>query len=68
MKELRNEYMDFKYIRNVFSLNVSENINEPFEMLVRWADPQKIDLRDKKKVVLPNEETGAFSHFNEPLN
>jgi len=49
MKELRDEYVDFKYVRNVFSLNVSENVNEPFEMFVRRADPQKIDL-DKKKM------------------
>lgn len=51
MKELRNEYVDFKYIRNVFSLNVSKNVNKPFEMLVRWADPQKIDLRNKNGII-----------------
>lgn len=50
MKELCNEYVNFKYIRYVFSFNISENIDEPFEMFVRWADPQKIDLRERKKV------------------
>lgn len=39
MKELRNEDMDLKYIRNVFSLNISENIDEPFEVFMRRADP-----------------------------
>lgn len=39
MKELRDKYVYFKYIRNVLSLNVSENVDEPFEMFVRWADP-----------------------------
>jgi len=39
MKELRYKYVNFKYIRNVFSLNISENVNKPFEMFMRWADP-----------------------------
>lgn len=39
MKELCDEYMNFKYIRNVFSLNISENVDEPFKMFMRWADP-----------------------------
>lgn len=39
MKELCDKYMDFEYIRNIFSLNISENVNKPFEMFVRRADP-----------------------------
>lgn len=39
MKELRDKYVNFKYIRNIFSLNVPENIYKPFEMLVRRANP-----------------------------
>ena len=39
MKELRYKYVNFKHIRNVFSLNISENVNKPFEMFMRWADP-----------------------------
>lgn len=39
MKELCNEYVNFKHIRYVFSLNISENVDEPFEMFVRRTDP-----------------------------
>lgn len=39
MKELCNKYVNFEYIGNVFPLNISENVDEPFEMFVRRADP-----------------------------
>lgn len=39
MEELRDEYMDLEYVRDVLSLDVSENVDEPFEMLVRRTDP-----------------------------
>ena len=44
MEELSDENMHFKYIGNVFSFNVSEDIDEPLEVAMRRTDPQEVDL------------------------
>ena len=44
MEELSDENMHFKYIGNVFSFNVSEDVNKPLEIAVGRTDPQKVDL------------------------
>ena len=44
MEELSDENMHFKYIGNVFSFDVSEDINEPLKVAVRRTNPQKVDL------------------------
>ena len=44
MEELSDENMHFKYIGNVFSFDVSEDVNKPLEIAVGRTDPQKVDL------------------------
>ena len=44
MEELSDENMHFKYIGNVFSFNVSEDVNEPLKIAVGGTNPQKVDF------------------------
>ena len=44
MEELSDENMHFKYIGNVFSFDVSEDVDKPLEIAVGRTDPQKVDL------------------------
>lgn len=39
MKELRDEYVYLEHVRDVFSFDVSENVDKPLEVLVRRTDP-----------------------------
>lgn len=44
VEELRDEDVDFKDIGDVLALNVTQNVDEPLEVLVRRADPQEVYL------------------------
>ena len=44
MEELSDENMHFKYIGNVFSFHVSEDVDEPLKVAVGGTDPQEVDL------------------------
>ena len=44
MEELSDENMHFKYIGNVFSFHVSEDVDEPLKIAVGGTDPQEVDL------------------------
>lgn len=44
MKELGDEYMHFKNISYIFSLHISEDINEPLKTAMGRADPDEVDF------------------------
>ena len=42
--------VDVQYISHIFLLDVSQNVNEPFEALVAGTYPQKVDLQISFKI------------------
>ena len=44
MEELRYENVDLEHLRDILSLHIPQNVDEPFEVLVRRANPKKVDL------------------------
>lgn len=39
VEELSDKYVYFQYVGDVFSLDVPQYVNKPFEVFVRWAYP-----------------------------
>ena len=50
VEKLCYKYVDVQYISHIFLLDVSQNVNEPFEALVAWTYPQKVDLQISFKI------------------
>lgn len=44
VEELRDEDVHFQDVGDVFAFDVSQHINEPFEIPMRWTNPQEIYL------------------------
>lgn len=44
MEELCDENMNFQHVCDVLALDVAQNVNEPFKVFMRWADPKEVDL------------------------
>lgn len=44
MEKLCDEDVNFQHIGDILSFDVSQHIDEPFEVLVRWANPQEVDF------------------------
>lgn len=44
VEELRYENVYLKHLRDVLSLYVSQHVDEPFKVLVRRTNPEKVDF------------------------
>lgn len=44
MEELRDKDVNFEDVGDIFAFDIAQDINEPFEVLVRRADPQEVHL------------------------
>lgn len=44
VEKLSYENMNLENVCYIFALHVSQDVNEPLEVLVRWANPEKIYL------------------------
>ena len=44
MKELCDKDVNVQHVCDIFFLDISQNVNEPFEALVAGAYPQKVHL------------------------
>lgn len=44
MEKLCDKDVNFQNIGDILPFNVPQHIDEPFEVLVRWANPQEVDF------------------------
>ena len=44
VEELCYENVYFKNVRHVLTLDITQDIDEPLEVLVRWTNPEEIHL------------------------
>lgn len=47
VKELRNKDVYLEHLRDVLSLDVPQDVNEPLKVTVGGADPEKVYLKMK---------------------
>lgn len=44
MEELRYEYVYLQHVGDIFALHVTQDVDEPLEVLVGWTNPEEIYL------------------------
>ena len=47
VEELGDEDVHLQHVGDVLLLHVAQNVDEPLKVLVRWADPEEVDLKIK---------------------
>lgn len=68
VEKLCDEYVYLQDVGHVFSLDVAQHVDEPFEVFVRRAYPQKVDLKRDETIttILRHAVDVAKEDVNEP--